>query len=156
MASRFSSAAFVRVVPIVDRGSAADVTGAHDGTLVGTAGFAPGVVGQAFSFDGRAGSVLVPDAPALDPINAIMSDGRRCRVADRRAGDRHDGTNCRLKGPIRRSAIRSRSMFVESRALDQEHSISQPGMIERRPSQNTFDRRSFDKLRPLRLQSRSR
>lgn len=51
-------------------GSAADVTGLHDGTLVGGVTFVPGMVGSAFSLDGNS-FVRVPDSPALNPTNAI-------------------------------------------------------------------------------------
>jgi hypothetical protein len=47
-------------------GNARDGTGAHNGTLVGGARFAPGKVGQAFSFNGTSGYVSIPDSPSLD------------------------------------------------------------------------------------------
>src|SRR5262245_65255486 len=46
-------------------GNATDAQGVNHGTLVGGVTFAPGQVGQAFSFDGT-GRVNVPDAPVLD------------------------------------------------------------------------------------------
>ncbi len=47
-------------------GNADDVAGANNGTLVGGVSFAPGVVGQAFSFDGSSGYVTIPDSASLD------------------------------------------------------------------------------------------
>jgi len=47
-------------------GDARDVLGRHHGVLVGGAGFAPGLVGQAFALDGIDGSVRIPYAPELD------------------------------------------------------------------------------------------
>ncbi|MCX6021498.1 MAG: LamG domain-containing protein, partial [Chloroflexi bacterium] len=41
-------------------GDAADFSGRHPGRLEGSAGYAPGKVGQAFSFGGRDGAVTVP------------------------------------------------------------------------------------------------
>jgi Concanavalin A-like lectin/glucanases superfamily len=46
-------------------GNANDATGRHNGTLSGGATFAPGKVGQAFSFDPASGTVIVPDSTAL-------------------------------------------------------------------------------------------
>jgi hypothetical protein len=48
-------------------GNANDVTGNNNGTLVNDVGFAPGEVGQAFSFDGN-GYVSIPDSPLLDSL----------------------------------------------------------------------------------------
>jgi hypothetical protein len=48
-------------------GNANDVFGANNGTLVGSASFAAGEVGQAFSFDGN-GYVSIPDSPLLDSL----------------------------------------------------------------------------------------
>jgi hypothetical protein len=48
-------------------GSALDVTGNHSGGLWFGAGFAGGLAGQAFHFDGASGYVAVPDSPALSP-----------------------------------------------------------------------------------------
>ncbi len=53
--------------------SAADATGVHNGNLVGGMTFAPGIVGSAFKFNGT-NSVRVPDAPALNPTNAITAE----------------------------------------------------------------------------------
>jgi subtilase family serine protease len=47
-------------------GNAYDVVGANNGTLVNGVSFAPGEVGQAFSFDGTSGYVSIPDSPSLD------------------------------------------------------------------------------------------
>jgi hypothetical protein len=47
-------------------GNAVDLAGGNDGALHGGAGFAPGKVGQAFSFDGLKSSVDVPRAANLD------------------------------------------------------------------------------------------
>ena len=48
-------------------GNANDVTSNNNGTLVNDVGFAPGEVGQAFSFDGN-GYVSIPDSPLLDSL----------------------------------------------------------------------------------------
>ena len=50
-------------------GDATDSIGTNGGTLQGTAGFAPGEVGQAFSFDGSSGFVSIPDSPSLDSFS---------------------------------------------------------------------------------------
>jgi hypothetical protein len=47
-------------------GNANDIVGTNNGTLVNGAGFAPGEVGQAFSFDGVSSYVSIPDSPSLD------------------------------------------------------------------------------------------
>lgn len=46
-------------------GNALDAAGSHSGTLSGGVVFAPGVQGQAFSFNGTDSYVQVPDAPDL-------------------------------------------------------------------------------------------
>jgi hypothetical protein len=46
-------------------GDANDIVGNNDGTPVGGTTFAPGIVGQASSFDGMDDVVEVPDAPGL-------------------------------------------------------------------------------------------
>lgn len=46
-------------------GDARDIQGSNDGTLQNGATFAPGFVGQAFSFDGMDGFVHVPNSPSL-------------------------------------------------------------------------------------------
>jgi hypothetical protein len=55
-------------------GDAGDSAGGNDGSLENGAAFAPGVVGQAFSFDGVDDFVSVPDAASLDPTGAISID----------------------------------------------------------------------------------
>jgi hypothetical protein len=52
-------------------GNARDQAGTNNGSLRGAATYGPGEVGQAFSFDGLNGSVLVPDTPALRFTNAM-------------------------------------------------------------------------------------
>lgn len=51
---------------------AEDNAGANDGTVSGGVAYAPGQVGQAFSFDGLTGVVTVPDAPALRPASLTI------------------------------------------------------------------------------------
>src|SRR2546430_4149425 len=46
-------------------GNANDIQGSNNGTLQNGATFAPGIVDQAFSFDGAGASVSVTDAPSL-------------------------------------------------------------------------------------------
>ena len=48
-------------------GTGADFTGNRDGILEGNVGFAPGMVGQAFSLDGIDDRIRVPNATALNP-----------------------------------------------------------------------------------------
>src|SRR2546425_9912450 len=50
-------------------GGTTDAIGSNKGALVGNASFAPGVVGQAFSFDGYNDSVMIGKAPALQLQN---------------------------------------------------------------------------------------
>jgi hypothetical protein len=52
-------------------GNANDSFGTNNGTLVGGAGFAPGVVGQAFSFNGTSQYVDVTNSASLNPINSL-------------------------------------------------------------------------------------
>ena len=52
-------------------GNANDIVGANNGTLVNGASFAPGIVGQAFSFDGISGYVRIADSPSLHFTNAM-------------------------------------------------------------------------------------
>ena len=52
-------------------GDGADSLGANGGTLVNGVGFLPGVVGQAFSFNGNGQFVRIPDDATLDPTNAL-------------------------------------------------------------------------------------
>ena len=51
--------------------AAVDAFDGNNGTMQGGATFAAGEVGQAFSFNGVDGSILVPDAPALRFTNAM-------------------------------------------------------------------------------------
>jgi len=55
-------------------GSAADVVGGHDGTLMDNATFATGEVGQGFSLDGSNDYVSVPDSPALYSTGSFSLD----------------------------------------------------------------------------------
>jgi alpha-tubulin suppressor-like RCC1 family protein len=53
-------------------GNALDSIGGNNGTLTNGAGFGPGVVGQAFSFNASSNScVVVPDSPTLRLTNAL-------------------------------------------------------------------------------------
>ncbi len=52
-------------------GDAADFTGANSGSFPFGSGFAAGVVGQAFDFDGSSRRVSIPDSPALQLTNAM-------------------------------------------------------------------------------------
>jgi hypothetical protein len=52
-------------------GNANDVFGTNNGTLVGGVGFTNGEVGEAFSFDGATGSVVVPDSASLRLTNGL-------------------------------------------------------------------------------------
>ncbi len=54
-------------------GNAHDIVGGHNGTLVGNTTYAAGKVGQAFSFDGTAGWVDIPDAPELRPTDVSIA-----------------------------------------------------------------------------------
>jgi hypothetical protein len=54
-------------------GDATDTVGGNNGVLQGGAGFAAGEVGQAFSFDGSSGHVLIPDSPSLDSFAGSMT-----------------------------------------------------------------------------------
>ena len=55
-------------------GNAEDVVDGNNGILRGDATFVPGMVGQAFSFDGDGDFVEVPDAPNLNPSSQISID----------------------------------------------------------------------------------
>jgi len=55
-------------------GNANDIIGSDNGTLIGGVTFAPGKVGQAFSFDGSTGYVQVPDSPSLDITGSLTLD----------------------------------------------------------------------------------
>src|SRR6266403_1279646 len=46
-------------------GGTTDTVGSNNGVLVGNASFAPGIVGQAFSFDGDNDSVMIGNPAAL-------------------------------------------------------------------------------------------
>ena len=52
-------------------GNAEDAVDGNDGTLVGDATFAPGMVGQAFQFDGNGDYMTVPDSTNLDLADAV-------------------------------------------------------------------------------------
>ena len=52
-------------------GNALDIVGGNNGVLSNGVTFAPGEVGQAFSFNGNAQSVVVPDSPSLELTGAI-------------------------------------------------------------------------------------
>jgi len=57
-------------------GSANDIAGPNNGILQGAATFGAGIVGQAFVFDGSAGTeVLIPDNPSLNPSTAFTIEG---------------------------------------------------------------------------------
>jgi hypothetical protein len=56
-------------------GNADDPFQAHDGTLLGGAGFAPDLAGQAFSFTGSQQAVDIPDAPDLYPSGSFTVAG---------------------------------------------------------------------------------
>jgi hypothetical protein len=57
-------------------GNANDIAGSNHGTLQNGSGFATGLVGQSFSFDGVDDYVSVPDSQSLDSItNAISVEG---------------------------------------------------------------------------------
>ena len=53
------------------QGNANDIAGANNGTLSGGASFTSGKVGQAFSFDGIKGTVIVPDSTSLRLTNQL-------------------------------------------------------------------------------------
>jgi hypothetical protein len=56
--------------------NALDIVGAHNGTFQGSAAFAPGKVGQAFSFDGaEANFVEIPNSAEFNPSGAFSVDG---------------------------------------------------------------------------------
>jgi len=46
-------------------GNASDITGSNSGSPLGGTSFVPGLVGQAFQFNGVDGRVLIPDSPSL-------------------------------------------------------------------------------------------
>jgi len=55
-------------------GDADDIHDDNPGTLQGGASFAPGMVGQAFSFDGSDDFVRVPHSPSLNPSGSFSID----------------------------------------------------------------------------------
>jgi hypothetical protein len=56
-------------------GNADDFDGFNNGSLINGAGFAPGKVGQAFAFTTNGQAVIVPNAPSLNPTNALTIEG---------------------------------------------------------------------------------
>ena len=54
-------------------GTALDVMGANPGTALGGTTYSPGIVGQAFSFDGSTGFVNVPDSASLRSVQTVES-----------------------------------------------------------------------------------
>src|SRR5262249_24760983 len=52
-------------------GNANDLVGGNNGSLVNGATLAPGLVGEAFSFDGVDDRVDIADAPGLNPTTAL-------------------------------------------------------------------------------------
>ena len=52
-------------------GNAGDVVGGNNGSLIHGAGFAPGLVGQAFNFNGTNQYVAIPNSPGLDPTGSF-------------------------------------------------------------------------------------
>lgn len=52
-------------------GDATDAVGGNSGTLVNSAGFGPGEVGQAFAFGGGNQVVVVSNAPSLNPTSQV-------------------------------------------------------------------------------------
>lgn len=52
--------------------NASDAVGVNHGTLLGSASYAQGEVGQAFRFDGLSGVMTVPDSAALRPANLTI------------------------------------------------------------------------------------
>ena len=52
-------------------GNANDIIAGHRGTIQGGVTFVPGVVGEAFNFDGSTGYIEIPSSPALMPPSVI-------------------------------------------------------------------------------------
>jgi hypothetical protein len=61
--------------------NANDIIGSNDGTLMNGATFAPGKVGQAFSFDGVDDYVAIPHSSSLD-LNSAFTLGAWIKVSD--------------------------------------------------------------------------
>jgi len=70
-------------------GHAEDIVGSNHGTLQNSATFAPGMVGQAFSFDGVDDRVDVPDAPSLNPGTGSLTIEAWVLKSHLQAGDAH-------------------------------------------------------------------
>ena len=72
-----SDSCFVTADSLIARwradGNATDDVGDHDGTLMESAGYAPGRLGSAFSFNGNNDHVVVADSPALRPAQVTLS-----------------------------------------------------------------------------------
>jgi hypothetical protein len=60
---------------------AQDIIGPNDGTLHGDATFAPGMVGQAFSFDGDSDYVAIPDAASFNALTSAITIDAWIRVS---------------------------------------------------------------------------
>lgn len=60
------------VLHLTGNGSAADASGnGRNGTLMGDTTFAPGILGDAFQFDGLGDYVAIANDPALEPTSAL-------------------------------------------------------------------------------------
>ena len=68
-------------------GNADDVIGGNHGTLLNGATFAPGIVGQAFSFDGSGAYVRIPDSVSLDVPSSTVAAWINVRRHRRAQGD---------------------------------------------------------------------
>jgi hypothetical protein len=65
-------------------GNANDSAGSNNGALMGGTSFQPGMVGQAFSFDGSSGQIIVPDSSSLDlPYVSIAAWVKSSSASDR-------------------------------------------------------------------------
>jgi hypothetical protein len=56
-------------------GDAGDVAGGNSGTLSNGVTFAPGLVGEAFTFNAPNQIAVIPDSASLDPTNALSIEG---------------------------------------------------------------------------------